>query len=91
MKKWLIRNLGLKGSWSWAKKQMLNGKMVRCKHWTGALKLKIDNPENQLLQCCFWRDKRKAVGPPHKLWETSNHFLNYEDNTDYEVFEWPKE
>mgnify|MGYP003412225069 FL=1 len=91
MKKWLIRNLGLKGSWSWAKKQMLNGKMVRCKHWTGALKLKIDNPENQLLQCCFWRDKRKVVEPFYNLWETSNHFLSYEDNTDYEVFEWPKE
>lgn len=29
MKNWIIRTFGLKGSWKWAKKQMLNGEIVR--------------------------------------------------------------
>ena len=87
MKNWFIKNLGLKGSWKWAKKQMMNGKMVRCKHWSGALKLRIDSPENTLLQSCFWRENKEPENGT-KLWETSNHFLSYEDFTDYEVFEW---
>lgn len=87
MKKYLIRTLGLKGSWKWAKKQMMKGKMVRCKHWAGSLKLRIDNSDNTLLQACFWR-KKENIENGCKLWETSNHFLNYEDFTDYEVFEW---
>lgn len=75
--------LGLKGSWKWAKKQMLQGKVVRSKSWSGTLKLRIDDSENKLLQQCFWREN---VEPPHgKLWETSNHFLSVEDKTDYEV------
>ena len=84
MKKWLIRKLGLKGSWCWAKKQMRNEKIVRCKHWSGALKLKIDSNENTLLQASFVRDINKLVNNQKEL-ETSNHFLNYEDFTDYEV------
>lgn len=86
MNKKLIRILGLKGSWRWAKKQMLKGKVVRCKHWSGALKLRIDSTENTLLQNSFIRENK----PPEngqKIWNTSNHFLKYEDFTDYEVVE----
>lgn len=84
IKNWLIRTLGLKGSWSWAKVQMMQGKIVTCKHWSGELKLKIDSPNNQLLQCSFYGiaylgDIKNAK------WETSNHFLTYEGYTDYEV------
>lgn len=79
MKKWIIRTFGLKGSWKWAKKQMLNGKIVRCKHWIGTLKLKIDDSENQLLLCTF--DKNFT----DYEWETSTHHLSYEDFTDYYV------
>lgn len=86
MKKFLIRKLGLKCSWSWAKKQMLKGKIVRCKHWRGSLRLKIDSKENTLLQRCFWKENRLPENGT-KLWETSNHFLSYEDFTDYEVVE----
>ena len=77
--------LGLKGSWKWAKKQMLKGKVVRSKSWRGALKLRIDNPENKLLQMTHWESFQE---PPHgKLWETAAHFLNEEDLTDYEIVE----
>ena len=87
MKDLIIRTFGLKGSWKWAKKQMLNGKIVRCKHWSGALKLRIDSKENKLLQANFTRTPE----PIHKggrLWETSNWHISYEDYTDYEIFEW---
>lgn len=28
---WIIRTFGLRGSWSWAKKQMLNGAIIKRK------------------------------------------------------------
>ena len=43
MKNWIIITFGLKGSWKWAKKQMMQGKMVRCKHWSGALKYRVSH------------------------------------------------
>jgi hypothetical protein len=76
----LIRFWGLKGSWSWAKRKMMNGSVVRCKHWSGNLILKIDSPKNTLLQACFSRTI------PLK-WETSTHHLVYELFTDYCIFE----
>lgn len=86
MRKIIIRAFGLKGSWKWAKKQMLKGKVVRCKHWSGALKLRIDDPENRLLQACYCRITSE-YSRELALWETSNHHLGYEDFTDYEVVE----
>jgi hypothetical protein len=83
----IVRFLGLKGSWRWAKRQMRNGKIVRCKHWSGTLKLRIDSKENSLLQANFTRTP-KPLHNGDKLWETSNWFISYEDFTDYEVFEW---
>lgn len=88
MKKWFIKSFGLKGSWSWAKKQMMNGKIVRCRHWSGALRLRIDSSENTLLQASFWGKELASQDLPtskHKEWETSNHFLSYEDFIDYEI------
>jgi hypothetical protein len=84
MKSKIMNLLGLKGSWAWAKKQMLDGKMVRCEHWSGALKYRIDNPENKLLQMAFCRLEQDVN------WKTATHHLRYEDLTDYVVFEWPK-
>lgn len=89
-KKGIIRCFGLKGSWSWAKKQMMKGKIVRCKHWAGTLRLKIDSPQNTLLQSSFWGKDIKSQDLPnshHKEWETSNHHLSYEDFTDYYISE----
>jgi hypothetical protein len=79
MKKWFVINLGLKGSWKWAKKQMLNGHIVRCKHWSGSLKLCIDDNENTRLLCTFDKDYDQLK------WESSTHFLSYEEYIDYEI------
>lgn len=32
---WVIRTFGLRGSWSWAKKQMLNGAIIKHKATIG--------------------------------------------------------
>jgi|WetSurMetagenome_2_1015567.scaffolds.fasta_scaffold449623_2 hypothetical protein len=77
----VVRILGLRGSWGWAKKQMLKGRIVRCSHWSGTLKYRIDTRKNTLLQCSFSKDMNNLQ------WETSNHFLCYEDLTDYEIVE----
>ncbi len=87
MKRWIIATLGLKGSWRWAKKQMMKGRIVRCEHWVGELKLRIDNKTNTLLQSNFTTTP-EPVHEHQKLWETSNHFLSYENYDDYVVFEW---
>jgi hypothetical protein len=73
----IIRFLGLKGSWTWAKKMMMKGYVVRCRHWSGALQLRIDSAENGLLQSSHHTPKPK--------WETSFHHLSYEDFVDYEI------
>lgn len=67
---------------------MMKGKIVRCEHWSGTLKLKIDSPENTLLQCNFTKEL-KVSNERETLWETSNHHISYENFTDYVVFEWP--
>lgn len=40
---WVIRTFGLRGSWSWAKKQMLNGAIIKRKATTGTYKIAIDD------------------------------------------------
>lgn len=40
---WVIKTFGLRGSWSWAKKQMLNGAIIKRKATTGTYKIAIDN------------------------------------------------
>lgn len=72
----------LKGTWKWAKKQMRKGKIIRGKHYTGTLKYKIDDSENQLLLCDFSRNEENCK------WETSNWHLNMDLYTDYYVFDW---
>ena len=46
---WVIRTFGLRGSWSWAKKQMLNGAIIKRKATIGTYKITVDNDKNQLL------------------------------------------
>ena len=46
---WVIRTFGLRGSWSWAKKQMLNGAIIKRKATIGTYKIAIDNAKNRLL------------------------------------------
>ena len=65
----------------------MKGEIITCKHFPGTLKFRIDSKENTLLQCNFTRKNEKLKnGIP--LWGTSNHFLSYENFTDYEVFNW---
>lgn len=63
---------------------MMDGKIVRAKHWSGCLKYRIDSPDNGLLQSNFTK-KNKQLENRQPIWETSNHHLGYEDFTDYEV------
>lgn len=44
---WVIRTFGLRGSWSWAKKQMLNGAIIKRKATIGTYKIAIDNDKNK--------------------------------------------
>lgn len=76
--KLIIRFFGLKGSWKWAKKQMLKGHEVSCKHFTGTLKYKIDSPKNGLL-LCDWSSSH------HRCWETYNHHIGIENHTDFYI------
>lgn len=76
----LIRFFGLKGSWSWAKKQLLKGEIVRCKHWSGALKYRVT--DQGMIEMHFGRTEN------HSKWERANHFLSYKNFIDYEVFKW---
>ena len=97
MKNSIIRLLGLKGSWKWAKKQMFKGEMVRCRHWPGALKYRIspkiyndlngNEYKSTLLQANYTR-KNKQLENGQPLWETSNYHFSCEKFTDYEVFVW---
>jgi len=71
--------LGLKGTWSWAKKQMIKGHVVSCRGFTGTLKYKIDDPSNKLLLCDFSRSGEE------REWEKSYYHLGNEDRTDYYI------
>ena len=86
MKEYIIRLFGLKGSWKWAKKQMMNGEIVRCKHWAGALKLTIDTPFNGRLMSNFTRTPININDQP--LWDNAVHHISYEEFTDYVIFKW---
>ena len=78
IKNWFIRTLNLKGSWSWAKKQMMKGEMVKCKHWSGSLKYKIDSADNTLLQSNYNIKNKGEI-----QWEATFHHLSDEKLTDY--------
>lgn len=76
---WVIRTFGLRGSWSWAKKQMLNGAIIKRKATTGTYKIAIDNNENRLLVATWDHLDQNPV------WERCPHNLSDEDAVDYFV------
>ena len=87
MKKYIIKTLGLKGSWKWAKKQMLSGEHIRRESWLNSRRLRIDNEENGLLQTSlYWQYELIVDGEPR--WKPAMHHLKSEDHTDYVIFEW---
>ena len=76
---WVIRTFGLRGSWSWAKKQMLNGAIIKRKATTGTYKIAIDNDKNRLLVATWGHLDQNPV------WERCPHSLLDEDAVDYFV------
>ena len=76
---WIIRTFGLRGSWSWAKKQMLNGAIIKRKATTGTYKIAIDDDKNRLLVATWDHLDQNPV------WERCPHNLSDEDAVDYFV------
>lgn len=76
---WVIRTFGLRGSWSWAKKQMLNGAIIKRKATTGTYKIAIDDDKNRLLVATWDHLDQSPV------WERCPHSLLDEDAVDYFV------
>lgn len=76
---WVIRTFGLRGSWSWAKKQMLNGAIIKRKATIGTYKIAIDNDKNKLLVATWDHLDQSSV------WERCPHSLLDEDAVDYFV------
>lgn len=76
---WIIRTFGLRGSWSWAKKQMLNGAIIKRKATTGTYKIAIDDDKNRLLVATWDHLDQNPV------WERCPHSLLDEDAVDYFV------
>lgn len=70
---WVIKTFGLRGSWSWAKKQMLNGAIIKRKATTGTYKIAIDNDKNRLLVATWGHLDQNPV------WERCPHSLLDED------------
>lgn len=70
---WVIRTFGLRGSWSWAKKQMLNGAIIKRKATTGTYKIAIDDDKNRLLVATWDHLDQSPV------WERCPHSLLDED------------
>ena len=79
----IIRFFGFRGSWKWACKQMDKGKIVRCKSWTGTVRLKIDNKYNRRIIWAF-PNRKDPYGLLEK-WESANIFLSDFEATDWEV------
>lgn len=76
----IIRFFGLKGSWSWACKQMKKGYIVKPKNITGAVKYKIDDIENGLILYSFTHKPYTE-----KNWESANIFMDDIERTDWMI------
>jgi hypothetical protein len=53
--KWLRRFLGMRGSFSWACRQMLHGRIVRPASASCTVKYRFNNEVHRRLQCSFER------------------------------------
>lgn len=78
MTKFLIRFLGLPGSWTWACRQMDKGKIVYRTTDTGAAKYRLDFEDNRRIICAFVRGT-----PRRDNWMSAYIFLS-----DFECTAW---
>lgn len=76
MIKFFIRLLGLKGSFSWAVKQMKNGKILAVKRNIMLKNFRI-NPVSKALQCSYT--------PENIRWEDVYIFIFYFESTDWYI------
>lgn len=76
----IISFLGLKGSWSWACKQMDKGEIVRPANATGTVKYKLDSENQRRIMWCFNRDYDELN------WSSANIFLSDFENTNWIVW-----
>ena len=75
----LVRLLGLRGSWTWACRQMDRGAIVRPRSATGSVRYKLDSEEQRRL---LWTFNRY---PARYDWEDAKFFLSRQESTDWEV------
>lgn len=76
----LIRFLRLRGSWHWAQRQLLQGKIITCEHFSGSLKYKLDSVENGRLMQSY------SSRQPY-MWESANWFVDNGYYTDYKIWQ----
>lgn len=81
--KWIVIKLGLKGSWSWACRQMDKGYIVKKNGITGTVKYKLDH-ENQ--RRILWTFVRNPVNKTGAEWDNANIFLSDFESTDWRVW-----
>lgn len=82
MRNWIIRIFGLKGSWDWAVRQMLDGAMVTKKSGTGVLKYRLSRDDQNRLEWDFSRSASSAS------WENANFFVCDLKETDWIIYKW---
>jgi len=83
--KFLIRFLGLKGSWKWALRQMKNGHIVRRKSFIGPKRLKLDFED----RCRIIDNYSETIDEMNdsKNWISAFLFLEDLEATDWEIFD----
>ena len=79
IKIWVIASFGLRGSWKWAKREMMNGAIIKSRRWSGSLTLRIDSHTNGLLLCTWDYLDRDPK------WEPARWFIHDDETVDYFV------
>ena len=74
--KWIIRLLGLRGSWKWACRQLMKGHVVYPLRATGAVQYALDDEHQKRL---LWRFGNNDE------WQNANFFLRDQLRTDWVV------
>lgn len=82
MIKFLIRLFGLKGSWKWAVRQMLKGKIVRPASATGSVKYRFSTDKQNRIQYTF----QHGMHSKDFVWENANIFNNDFLTTDWAIY-----
>jgi len=85
MLSFIIRVLGLKGSFMWACRQMEKGRIVKPKNIPGAVKYRFDTEGQTRIQYAFTHSLKNAE------WENANIFMKDVLSVNWELWNAPKE